>query len=169
MKTLFLICLFVLSLNGASLKPVDVSPKSFSGLWYEIARTYNEYEKNCVAATVQYDLKTPNTYEVTNRCFDGKIGGDLIVYNGTGKTIQPSSAAKLTLTYFWVFTREYHIVHWDEAYAVMASPDFQNIWIMSRTPQMPKAALDLILQKLSSVMEIQKLIYTPQDKQGRYK
>lgn len=168
MKKLFLIALFVLSLHSASLKPIHVTPKEFSGLWYEIARTYNDYEKNCVAATVQYDLKTQNTYEVTNRCFDGKIGGDLIIYNGKGKTIIPNSASKIALTYFWVFTREYQIIHWDDTYAVMASNDLQNLWIMSRTPQMPKATLDTILQKLSSVMDTQKLIYTPQDKQGRY-
>ncbi len=168
MKSLYLLVILICTLDATSLKPVDVSPKAFSGLWYEIARTYNDFEKNCVAATVQYDLSGENSFEVTNRCFEKKIGGDLIIYEGSAKTLRKNSAAKLTLTYFWIFTQEYHIVHWDEAYAVMASPDFQHVWIMSRTPQMPKAALELILQKLSSVMKIEKFIYTPQDKQGRY-
>jgi len=145
-----------------------VTPQAFSGLWYEIARTYNDYEKNCVAATVEYTLTQDNRYDVTNRCFDKKIGADLIVYNGTGKTLIPNSASKLKLTYFWVFSREYHIVHWDETYAVMASPDFNNLWIMSRSPQMPKNKLDAILSKLSSVMDTKKLIFTPQDAKGRY-
>lgn len=168
MKYLMVLFSFFYSLHGGSLTPIDVAPKAFSGLWYEIARTYNDYEKNCVAATVQYTLVNTHKYDVTNRCFDKVIGGDLIVYEGSAKTLEMGSASKLSLTYFWVFSREYHIVYWDEAYAVMASPDFINVWIMSRTPQMPSSKLQAILKKLSSAMDTKKLIYTPQDKQGRY-
>lgn len=145
-----------------------VSTKSFSGLWYEIARTYNDYEKNCVAATVEYTLVNSNKYDVTNRCFENVIGGELIVYRGSGKTFENNLASKLKLTYFWVFSREYHIIHWEENYAVMSSPDYQNLWIMSRTPSMPKAKLQAILAKLNPLMDIKHLIFTPQDPKGRY-
>lgn len=168
MKSILILLLALASWASTLPAVATVEPKSFSGLWYEIARTYNDYEKNCVAATVEYKLKQHDAYDVTNRCFDKKIGADLIVYNGTGKTLTPNSASKLKLTYFWVFSREYHIVHWDETYAVMASPDFNNLWIMSRTPQMPKNKLDAILTKLSQVMDTKKLIFTPQDPKGRY-
>ncbi len=168
MKSILILLLALGSWASALPTVTNVDPKSFSGLWYEIARTYNDYEKNCVAATVEYTLKSSNQYDVTNRCFDTKIGGDLIVYNGSGKTLQPNSASKLKLTYFWVFSREYHIIHWDETYAVMASPDYQNLWIMSRNPQIPKNKLDVILTKLSQVMDTKKLIFTPQDTKGRY-
>lgn len=163
MQLIFILCF--LSLSLAASVP---TPKEFSGLWYEIARTPNDFEKKCVAATVEYTLTSSNEYEVTNRCFDTKIGGDLIVYNGKGKTLQPNSASKLKLTYFWVFSREYHLIHWDQAYAVMASSDFQNLWIMSRTPQMPKATLDGIVKKLSTSIDIKRLIFTPQDPKGKY-
>lgn len=168
MKSIAILLLALYSWASALPAVATVEPKAFSGLWYEIARTYNDYEKNCVAATVEYKLKQNDGYDVTNRCFDKKIGADLIVYNGTGKTLIPNSAAKLKLTYFWVFSREYHIVHWDETYAVMASPDFNNLWIMSRTPGIPKNKLDAILTKLSLVMDTKKLIFTPQDAKGRY-
>lgn len=164
MKTAFLT--FVLLFT--SLNAQNVTPKEFSGLWYEIARTYNDFEKNCVAATVEYRLVKKDRFDVTNRCFDSKIGGELIVYNGTAQPIIPNSASKLKLTYFWVFSREYHLIHWDDAYAVMASPDYANLWIMSRTPTIPKSKLDPILKKLSALMDTRTLIYTPQDKQGRY-
>ena len=169
MVKIVLALLIALHASSSILVPsTTVEPKHFSGLWYEIARTYNDFEKNCVAATVEYTLKTSNQYDVTNRCFDTKIGGDLIVYNGTAKTLIPNSASKLKLTYFWVFSREYHLIHWDESYAVMASPDLQNLWIMSRTPQMPKPILDGILKKLSSTIDTKKLIFTPQDPKGKY-
>jgi apolipoprotein D and lipocalin family protein len=168
MKSIVFLVLSLCSWASTLPAAAPVQPKAFSGLWYEIARTYNDYEKNCVAATVEYTLKQDDSYDVTNRCFDKKIGADLIVYNGTGKTLIPNSASKLKLTYFWVFSREYHIVHWDESYAVMASPDLNQLWIMSRTPQIPKNKLDGILTKLSSVMDTKKLIFTPQDPKGRY-
>lgn len=168
MKLVVLLLCSLALCNSATSPLPNVDTKSFSGLWYEIARTYNDYEKNCVAATVEYTLINSNKYEVTNRCFDTKIGGDLIIYNGSGKTIQANSASKLKLTYFWVFSREYHIIHWEENYAVMASPDYQNLWIMSRTPSIPKAKLQAILAKLNPLMEIKHLIYTPQDSKGRY-
>lgn len=160
--------LIFLALTHGALFAQNITPKAFSGLWYEIARTYNDYEKNCVAATVEYRLSENERFDVTNRCFDSKIGGDLIVYNGTAKPLVEGSASKLSITYFWVFSREYHIIHWDERYAVMASPDFVNVWIMSRTPRMPQSKLDAIVKKLSTRIDTSKLIYTPQDKQGRY-
>lgn len=161
--------LFLLFICSFSLIASDPTPKEFSGLWYEIARTPNEYEKNCVAASVEYTLSAMDKYEVTNRCFDTKIGGDLIVYNGKGQTLKPGSASRLRLTYFWVFSREYHLYHYDNDYAVMASNDFENVWIMSRSPQLSKEKLSVALRKLASAMDTKRLIYTPQDPKGRYK
>lgn len=164
MRNLFLLFICSLSLHASA-----PTPKEFSGLWYEIARTPNDYEKNCVAASVEYTLTSTDKYEVTNRCFDTKIGGDLIIYNGIGKTLLPGSAAKLRLTYFWVFSRDYHLYHYDNDYAVMASDDFENVWIMSRTPHLSKEKLSVALKKLASAMDTKRLIYTPQDANGRYK
>jgi apolipoprotein D and lipocalin family protein len=168
MKSIVFLVLSLCSWASALPAVATVEPKAFSGLWYEIARTYNYYEKNCVAATVEYTLTQDNRYDVTNRCFDKNIGAELIVYNGTAKMLTPNSASKLKLTYFLVFSSEYHIVHWDESYAVMASPDFNDLWIMSRSHRMPKNKLDAILTKLSTVMDTKKLIFTPQDDKGRY-
>lgn len=160
--------IFVLLVSFSSAD--SITPKEFSGLWYEIARTENPYEKNCVAATVEYRLTSNDGFDVTNRCFDGKLGGDLIVYNGSAKTLEKNSAKRLKLTYFWLFSQQYELIHLDPSkrYAIMASDDFKYIWIMSRTPIIPKPALDKALQKLASRLDLNKLIYTPQDKQGRY-
>ena len=82
-------------------KPVThVSPKSFSGLWYEIARTYNEFEKNCVAATVEYKIIKKNKLKVYNRCFEYEIGGELISYTGVVTPLKENNLAKLEKTYY---------------------------------------------------------------------
>lgn len=177
---LFFTCLFVLSVVLAQTssqyvqapKPVNyVDAKKFSGLWYEIARTYNSFEKDCVAATVEYELIEPLQYEVKNRCFDTKIGGKLIQYNGTAKPTNGNILSQIDMTYYWIFTREYRIIYLDEDYktAVMVDKDMKYVWIMNREPFMKEEKLNTILASLEKHMDTSKLIYTPQDSKGRYK
>ncbi len=177
---LFFILLFIFSVVIAQTpseylkapKPVDyVSAEKFSGLWYEVARTYNSFEKDCVAATVEYKLVEDLKYEIKNRCFDTKIGGNIIEYNGTAEPSNGSIMSKIDMTYFWIFTKEYRIIYLDEDYssAVMVDKDMEYVWIMNRKPFMKKEKLDNIVSSLSKYMDTSKLIYTPQDSQGRYK
>lgn len=177
---LFFTCLFVLSVVLAQTsskyvqapKPVNyVDAEKFSGLWYEIARTYNSFEKDCVASTVEYKLIETLKYEVTNRCFDTKIGGKLIQYNGTAKPTNGNILSQIDMTYYWIFTREYRIIYLDEDYetAVMVDKDMKYVWIMNRKPFIKKQKLDVIVASLEKHMDTSELIYTPQDSQGRYK
>jgi apolipoprotein D and lipocalin family protein len=148
---------------------VDI--KQFSGLWYEIARTYNHYEKDCVAATVEYALQKDNTYNIYNRCFEHIIGGELIEYKGTAKAADNNSMSKIDMTYYYIFTQEYRVIHLEEDYsaAVVVDDEMDKLWIMSRKPQMNEKKLKTILAKLEKSMNLDRLIYTPQDQQGRYK
>jgi len=172
MKNLFLICLVFITVKASSLSPVAyASVEKFSGLWYEIARTYNFYQRNCVASSVEYVLQDDKEYKVFNRCFKEKIGGELIEYTGTAKPFSGDNISILKMTYFWIFTKEYEIYYIDDDYtsAVVADKDFTHVWIMSRTPFMKKERLKKIENILSSQIDLKNLIYTPQDKKGRYK
>ena len=148
---------------------VDIT--KFSGLWYEVARTYNDYEKNCVAATVEYALQNDNTYKIYNRCFEHVIGGDLIEYRGTAKPVDGSSMSKIDMTYYYFFTTQYRVIHLENDYsaAVVADEEMEQVWVMSRTPQMSQRKFKRILSKLDKSMDLERLIYTPQDEKGRYK
>ncbi len=153
-------------------KVVDfVSIEKFSGLWYEIARTYNSFEKDCVGATVEYKLRDDLNYDIKNRCFDTVIGGDLIEFNGTAKPLNQNTMAQIQMTYFWIFTKNYRVVYLTEDYssAVVVDKNMNNVWIMNRTPFMKKEKLAYLVSFLSNHMDIKRLIYTPQDSQGRYK
>lgn len=152
--------------------PVDyVSAKKFSGLWYEIARTYNSFEKDCVAATVEYILKEDMNYEIKNRCFDTVIGGDLIEYNGTAKPLNQNTMAQIQMTYFWIFTKNYRVVYLNKNYssAIVVDNNMNNVWILNRTPFMKEKKLEELVSFLSKYMDTKRLIFTPQDTQGRYK
>lgn len=172
MKYFMLILFTSLLFSNTPPAPVPhVDIKKFSGLWYEIARTYNDYEKNCVAATVEYDLQLNNTYKIYNRCFEHVIGGDLIEYKGTAKPTEGDSMSKIDMTYYYFFTTEYRVIHLENDYsaAVVADKEMEQVWIMSRDPKLPQKKLERILATLDKNMDLNRLIFTPQDEQGRYK
>lgn len=172
MKNLLYLVLIITTVNASSLKPLKYANlQKFSGLWYEIARTYNSYQEDCVASSVEYVLQNDNKYKVYNRCFKNKIGGELIEYSGTARPFEGDNISRLKMTYYWIFTKEYAIYYLDDTYtsALVADENFKRVWIMSRTPFMEKTTLLKIENILSEKIDIKKLIYTPQDKKGRYK
>jgi len=167
----FLLSQTSLEFNKAPKAVNYVSIEKFSGLWYEIARTYNSFEEDCVGATVEYKLRDDLNYDIKNRCFDKKFDGDLIEFNGTAKPLNQNTMAQIQMTYFWVFTKNYRVVYLDENYssAVVVDKNMNNVWIMNRTPFMKKKKLENLVSFLSKHMDTKRLIYTPQDSQGRYK
>jgi apolipoprotein D and lipocalin family protein len=172
MKKLLLILISSTFLHAKAPTPVPyVDIERFSGLWYEVARTYNSYQENCVASSVEYVLQGEKEYKVFNRCFEDKIGGDLIEYRGTATPADGTSMSAIDMTYFYIFTKEYLVIHIDEDYstAVVVDKDMEQVWIMSREPKMSPTVLNNILAKLDPTMDLERLIYTPQDKKGRYK
>lgn len=148
-----------------------VDPERFSGLWYEIARTDNPYERECVAATVEYTLESAREYDVRNRCFRAEIGGELIEYNGSAEAAAGDSMSRIDMTYFWIFTREYRVIFLTDDYqsAVVTDAKMEQLWIMHREPFMPQPRLGEILSLLETRMDLNRLIFTPQDPQGHYK
>lgn len=171
LKLMLLIFLTQLAYAKAPTPVPYASMQAFSGLWYEIARTENRYQKSCVASSVEYVLTKPQKYTVYNRCFDTKIGGKLIEYKGSAKPKKDTSISTMQMTYFWIFTKEYRIIYLQEDYssAVVTDEAMEQVWIMSRTPTIRQKHLEHILTLLEPYMNLERLIYTPQDKSGRYK
>jgi len=171
MKALFILLIAFVSLYSNSPKAVEyVNPKQFSGLWYEIARTYNSFEHSCVASTVEYQLKEQNEYKVFNRCFENEIGGEKIEYKGIAKAQENKSMSKLKMTYLWIFTNEYKVVYLNNyKSAVVVNDDMEYVWIMSRTPKMQENEFKKIVNFLDKYMNTKDLIITPQDEKGRYR
>ncbi len=172
MRMIFIIMFFIFTALAETLQPVSyVDSKRFSGLWYEIARTYNDYEKDCVAATVEYVLEDDNRYRVNNRCFDTTMTGDLILYEGTAEPLEGDSMHQMEMTYFWIFSQDYNVLYLDEDYttAIISDKDFEQLWVMHRKPEISQIKLAKLLALLEKNMDLDRLIYTPQDPQGRYK
>ena len=171
MKYILLILISTLLFSKSPTPVPYVDIKKFSGLWYEVARTYNSYQKDCVASSVEYALQEDNTYKVFNRCFENVIGGDLIEYKGSAESVDGHSMSTLDMTYFFIFSKEYRVIHLEKDYsaAVVADKEMEQVWIMSKKPTLQKQKFNQILAKLGKNMDLKRLIYTPQDKKGRYK
>lgn len=171
MKYYIFFILSTLLLSKPSIPVPHVDITKFSGLWYEVARTQNSYQEDCVASSVEYRLQEDSTYKVFNRCFENFIGGDLIEYKGTTEASNGNSMSKISMTYYYIFTREYRVIHLEKDYsaAVVTDKEMDKVWVMSREPSLKKEKLNNILTKLEKSMDVTRLIYTPQDEQGRYK
>ena len=69
MKSILLILIiFSSQFANSSFDVNSFDKKSFQAYGMEIVRTYNSFQENCVASSVEYILED-DTYDVFNRCF----------------------------------------------------------------------------------------------------
>ena len=136
-------------------RPVDhVDLGRYAGLWYEIAKIPNKFEKQCAyGTTATYTLRDDGKITVTNRCFeeDGKV--DEIA--GVARVEDRASNARLGVSFFSLLGwRPVWAPYWilglgaDYEYAVVGSPSRTFLWILSRTPEMDESTYEAILQRL---------------------
>jgi apolipoprotein D and lipocalin family protein len=141
-------------------KAVDLD--RYLGLWFEIARFPNAFEKNCVAVTAQYAKNADGSIKVLNRCRKIKFDGDQDVAEGRARIV---GDAKLGVTFFWPFEGDYWILEIadDYSWALVGEPAGRYLWILSRKPRLEpelKASLEAKLKALG--YNTTALYWTPQ-------
>lgn len=165
---LFLGALALVALSAhAQTVPVQSVPSvdlgRYVGKWYEVAAFPMFFQRKCVGdATAEYALRPDGEISVVNRCrteegFDEAVGRAWAV-EGTGN-------AQLKVSFFWPFRADYWVVGLAEDYqwAVVGNPNRKYLWILSRTPQLPKEQLDKALQAATRQgFDLAELKYTPQ-------
>ncbi len=116
-----------------TVEKVDI--QKYSGLWYEIARLPNSFEKGLECVTATYSLKSNGKIQVLNK-------GHLTEKENVSKTAKgtawvPDAAypGRLKVTFFWPFSGDYYIISLDEnyQYALVGDPSRKYLWILSRT------------------------------------
>lgn len=102
----------------------------YSGLWYEIARFPNYFQKGCINSTANYTLQNDGNIKVVNRCI---INDKIIEVNGIAKPISPGRLNVYFGNSFVV--GEYNVIYVDPnyQYALVGTTDRSNLWILSRT------------------------------------
>ena len=127
---------------------VDVD--QYLGKWYEIARYPHSFEEDCVGVTAEYSLKDDGRIRVLNTCVESTLDGPSRTMEGSARVADPTTNAKLKVTFFWPFEGDYWIMDLadDYSYAVVGAPDRKYLWILSRTPTMDEELYDNILDTL---------------------
>ncbi len=127
--------------NKTSLPPQTVSEvdlNRYLGLWYEITKIPNRFQKKCFQdTTAEYKMRSDGRIDVINRCFTKE--GKEVVARGIAKSVEPSTNSKLKVSFVRVlgvqlFWGDYWIIGLDKnyRYAVIGGPNRKYGWILSR-------------------------------------
>ena len=141
----------------------SVDLNRYLGRWYEVASFPQWFQKGCTATTATYSLRPDGTIGVLNECRLERPDGEPKRAEGYAKIDDPVSNAKLRVTFFWPFFGDYWILELgpEYSYSVVGHPSRDYLWILSRTPQLPQATLDGILQRVRGLgFDTTRLQYT---------
>jgi len=136
-------------LPNASVPELDL--QRYSGQWHEIAHLPMFFQRKCVAnITATYTQRADGTVGVRNAC-DEK-DGTRSVSEGTARTVAGHPGrlevrfAPGWLAWAPMVWADYWVVDLDPDYrwAVVGGPDRKYLWILSRTPTMPRAEYEAI-------------------------
>jgi apolipoprotein D and lipocalin family protein len=167
------IALFLLMAPDLKTVP-KVDLQKYSGVWYEIARLPNRFQKECAGdVSAEYTLRENGTIKVVNRCREaGKpkpkeaegVARVAAEDNG-GNSILEVRFAPAILSFLDSVWGDYRIIALDEQYryALVGSNDRKYLWILSRT----KTLDDDVYKRLLAVaveqgFNVNPVIRTPQ-------
>jgi apolipoprotein D and lipocalin family protein len=127
-----------------------VDLKKYVGLWYEIAKIPNRFQKNCIKnTTAEYSFRDDGKIKVVNSCVQSD--GSKKVAEGVAKVVDNFNNAKLEVSFVRIlgiqlFWGDYWIIGLGENYdfAIVGSPDRKYGWILSRTKKLPQEKLSKI-------------------------
>lgn len=121
--------------------PVDLA--AFQGVWHEVARSPNLFQRNCKSTTAEYRLMADGRVQVINRCVTRQGGCKTI--QGTACSTNPPCNNELIVSLDAPFARraerrgrvnyQIHYVSPDYQTAVVGTPRRRTVWILSRNPQ----------------------------------
>lgn len=126
--------------DSIKVKTVDqVDLNKYTGLWYEIAKIPNSFQKKCkYGTTAFYKIRSDGDIDVTNSCYDED--GEVVKAEGLAKVVDSKTNAKLEVSFVSIFGihlfwGDYWILGLgkDYSYAVVGTPDRKYGWILSRT------------------------------------
>lgn len=138
--------------DAAPLQTVDhVDLARYAGTWYEIASFPQSFQRNCTGTTATYELRADGQVDVINRCRKRSLDGRLAVAKGRARVVDPTTNAKLEVSFFRPFWGDYWIIDLgpDYEYAVVGHPTREYLWILSREPSMSPELYDAIVERIA--------------------
>ena len=142
----------------SDLVPIDsLDVPRYLGAWYEIAKYPNRFQKQCDGyTTAHYSLLPDRSLQVINRCrrADGRIDEAV----GSARQLGAANSPKLEvrfapgwLSFLPMVWGNYWVIDLDPDYqlAAVSEPKREYLWILSRTPTVPRQAYAALLDRLA--------------------
>jgi apolipoprotein D and lipocalin family protein len=150
------LCSLLLSLQACAAKvPANVTVVEdfeldrYLGRWYEIARLDHRFERGMSAVTAEYKPRDKGGIEVLNR---GYVAKKEKWKDAKGKAffVKDSNRGQLKVSFFGPFYGGYNIMSLDQSapdyrWSLVAGPNTKYLWILSRTPELPKEQYDALV------------------------
>lgn len=153
--------------TSAPLAPIAaLDVPRYMGTWYEIAKYPAWFQRRCVSGTsAQYSLLEGGRVQVLNRC--KMANGEWNEALGVARQLGGATSAQLKvrfapdwLSFIPMVWGDYWVVALDPQYqwSIVSEPSRQYLWILSRTPTLPRATYEQLLQQLGSMgFDLQKI------------
>lgn len=170
MKRIALLLLGLLAAAGlaARTRQPDTTPvgeldlERYMGRWYEIARFDHRFERGLDHVEALYRTDGEGRITVENSGTELRTGERK---RALGKARPGRRAGQLRVSFFWIFYADYNVLALGDRYewALVGSSSPKYLWILARTPELPEATLDEILQLARSRgYDTGRLIYVDQ-------
>lgn len=160
----------VMLLSACSQSPTPVKEpissldaERYMGMWYEIARMPTRFQRDLHYVTAEYRLNQDGTFEVLNRGYNIEKG-EWEAAVGKARPIEELPGG-FRVTFQWPFSGGYYIAELGDnyEYAVIVSDSTDYLWLLSRTPQLPRWLIDRTLARASEWgYDIEQVIETRQ-------
>lgn len=147
-----------------------VSTGFYSGRWYEVARVPNAGQRDCHAARSEFTpvggkgevafVATTGEFAVSQVCRKGSATGPAKVFSTKGRILPGSRNAKFEMVFLGGLKKqEYWVLDTapDGAWAIMATPGGNYVWLLSRRPAMSEAARAAAIARIRGLGYGQKL------------
>lgn len=176
MKFWLMICLIACSITvqakDAPLQTVSqVDLDNYMGLWYEIARLPNKFQKGCTNSTALYEWRKDGDLRVTNSCdLPGQKERESAKGRAWVKNKETMAQWKiqfaLTGLRLGFMAGDYWILALDDGYdyVLVGGPSRKYLWILSRTKTLPEETVaQLVATAKAAGFKVDKLIFNPKN------
>lgn len=148
-KQFFLILLLTgCAMNSTQIKTVgEVDINRFMGDWYVLAHIPSYVEKNAFNAIESYKLNEDGSIATTFTFNEGSINGPVKTYHPKGFVIPGTNNAEWGMQFIWPIKADYRVVYLDPDYqtTIIGRNKRDYLWIMARDPNLPREALERLV------------------------
>lgn len=137
--------------NVRPIQPVaQVDLPRFMGHWYVIASIPSFLEKSAYNAIESYELLPDGRIQTTFRYRNNGFDTALKTMHPIGTVLPNTGSAVWGMQFIWPISAEYIVAYLDDQYGetIIARNKRDYVWIMARTPSIPQAEYDGLVERV---------------------